>query len=159
MGTASSTNIITALHHVYRDEGIVRGLWRGAVPNVARASITTASQISSYDHSKQYLLSTMYFTEGPKLHFVCSVIAGFCAATANNPVDVVKSRMQSESVKKGAAPVHSNIVQVLKMAVVKEGPSGLYKGWFPNWCRIAPHTCVCFLVFEKLRSIFGIKPM
>ena len=50
--------------------------------------------------------------EGPLLHFFSSLVAGVSAATANNPVDVVKSRMQAETLQSGVQPSHRNIPQV-----------------------------------------------
>ena len=69
-------------------------------------------QIPSYDHSKHFLLELGWFQEGPVLHFLCSIFAGLCVATANNPVDVVKSRMQSEFRKPGVQAKYRNIPQV-----------------------------------------------
>ena len=40
-----------------------------------------------------------------------------------------------------------------------EGPLGFYKGFFPNWFRIAPHTVVTMVVFEQFRKITGMRPV
>ena len=40
-----------------------------------------------------------------------------------------------------------------------EGLRGVYKGFFPFWMRITPHTVISFVVFEELRKIFGINPI
>ena len=97
-------NTFSLLYRIGRDEGGVRGLWRGYGPNVARATITTAAQIPSYDHAKHLLLDRGWLEEGPVLHLIASIVAGVSAATANNPVDVVKSRMQSEERSRGSTP-------------------------------------------------------
>lgn len=150
---------LATLYRIGRSEGVLKGLWRGTGPNVLRATIGTSTQISSYDQSKNYLLSTGCIREGPGLHFISSFFAGFCTATAYNPIDVVKSRMQSESLVKGQEAKHRNIHQVVMMIVRSEGLFGLYKGWFPCWARISPHTCITFLVFEQLRKRFGVAPI
>lgn len=152
-------NMFVLLYRTGRDEGIFRGLWRGVGPNIGRGTLTTAAQIPSYDHSKHFLLELGWFKEGPVLHFLCSIFAGLCVATANNPVDVVKSRMQSEFRKPGVQAKYRNIPQVMLLIVRTEGLQGLYKGWFPNWARVGPHTCMTFLLFEQLRRISGIKPI
>ena len=66
------------LYRIGRDEGVLKGLWRGVGPNVVRATVTTAAQISSYDHSKHFMLEMGWFEEGPRLHFISSVVAGSC---------------------------------------------------------------------------------
>ena len=58
------------------------------------------------------MLDKGWFQEGPTAHFISSVVAGFSAATANNPVDVVKSRMQAENRVSGRTVKHRNIPQV-----------------------------------------------
>jgi len=152
-------NTFVVLYRVGRDEGILRGLWRGVGPNIMRGTTTTAAQIPAYDHSKHFLLEKGWFREGPVLHFFSSIFAGFCVATANNPFDVVKSRMQSENRKPGVAATYRNIPQVFLLIIRTEGLRGLYKGWFPNWARVGPHTCMTFLLFEQLRRLSGIKPI
>lgn len=155
----SLPNTFVLLYRIGREEGVVCGLWRGVGPNVARAAITTAAQIPAYDHSKHLMLESGLMREGPLLHFFSSLVAGVSAATANNPVDVVKSRMQAETLQSGVQPSHRNIPQVIGMVLKSEGVQGLYKGWLPNWCRIAPHTCITFLLFEQLRRVTGIRPI
>lgn len=37
------------------------------------------------------------------------------------------------------------------------GVRGLYKGFFPSWLRLGPHTIVTFLVMEQLRASVGMR--
>ena len=54
------------------------------------------SQIPSYDHTKHTVLNTGWMKEGPALHIVSSMVAGFMAALTTSPVDVVKTRIMNQ---------------------------------------------------------------
>jgi len=142
-----------------RKEG-VRGLWTGVGPTVQRAAILTAAQIPSYDHTKHTLLNAQLMDEGPALHGVSSVIAGFVTACSTSPFDVVKTRMMNQKKDANGKPlVYRNTIHCIGKIVRYEGILGLYKGFIPNWMRIGPHTIVTFFVFEKLRYLVGMKPV
>lgn len=47
----------------------------------------------------------------------------------------------------------------LRAFVLAQGVAGLYKGFFPNWLRIAPHTTVSLMVFEGIRAHLGVPAM
>ena len=70
------TTTFHAFFDIYRKEGL-RGLWRGVGPTVQRAMILTASQTSSYDHTKHTILNWELMNDGLSLHVISSVIAGF----------------------------------------------------------------------------------
>ena len=54
---------------------------------------------------------------------------------------------------------YSSIIDVIIKTVRAEGITSLYKGFFPVWMRIAPHTIVTFAAFEQLRKLAGISPI
>lgn len=144
---------------IARKEG-VRGLWTGVGPTVQRAAILTAAQIPSYDHTKHTLLNAQLMEEGPALHGVSSVIAGFVTACSTSPFDVVKTRTMNQKKDASGKPlVYRNTIHCIEKIVRHEGILGLYKGFIPNWMRIGPHTIVTFFVFEKLRYLVGMKPV
>jgi len=55
--------------------------------------------------------------------------------------------------------IYKNSWDCLIKTVTNEGAFGLYKGFFPNWIRIAPHTTVTFIVYEKFRKWAGLSPV
>lgn len=152
-------NTFHAFWTIARTEGI-RGLWTGVGPTVQRAAILTAAQIPSYDHTKHTLLNAQLMVEGPALHGVSSVIAGFVTACSTSPFDVAKTRMMNQKKDVSGAPLlYKNTIQCLAKIIRHEGMLGLYKGFIPNWMRIGPHTIVTFFVFERLRSLVGMSPV
>ncbi|ETV91611.1 hypothetical protein H310_13861 [Aphanomyces invadans] len=138
---------------IWTHEG-VKGLWKGVGPTVKRAALLTATQIPSYDHSKHLLINHNVLEEGVVLHFVCSMFAGFMAATVTSPVDVIKTRIMHQS-----TAMYTGSIDAFQKIVRREGFGGLYKGWFPNWMRIGPHTMITLMIFEELRKLAGLPPV
>lgn len=55
--------------------------------------------------------------------------------------------------------LYTSAIDCLRKTCATEGFLGLYKGFFPVWLRIGPHTIITFYVFEKLRKSFGLRPI
>lgn len=149
-------NCVDGFYQVYKHEGFT-GLYKGIGPTTNRAVILTATQLGSYDHIKHFLLKNG-FEEGLLLHFLASTMAGLVAALATSPVDLIKTRVMNQIVSSEPL-IYKNSFDCLIKTVSKEGLLGLYKGFFPNWVRIGPHTIVTFIVNEKLRTLSGISPV
>jgi len=84
-------------------------------------------------------------------------LSGFNAALVTSPMDVIKTRIMNQKLgPNGENLVYKGTIDCLVKTVQSEGFLGLYKGFFPNWMRIGPHTIVTFLVYEELRKLSGI---
>ena len=44
------------------------------------------------------------------------------------------------------------------MDIAKSGPLGFFKGFFPAFVRLGPHTVITFIFFEQIRQNFGYIP-
>ena len=53
-------------------------------------------QFPVYDHTKHSILNRCWMEEGLLLHFISSMAAGFAAAVAANPSDIVKTRIMNQ---------------------------------------------------------------
>jgi hypothetical protein len=155
---------IGTLTHIFTNEGGIKGLWQGVGPNVQRAAILTAAQVGSYDEAKNTIKAYGWLPEGLGLHVAASMVAGLAAAIATAPVDTVKTRMMNQRAKAsapGAADVilYKNTLDCVAKTIRAEGLMALYKGFWPQWIRLGPHTVITFLVYEKLRQAMGWKPV
>jgi len=92
-------------------------------------------------------------------HFVCSMWAGFIAATVTAPIDLVKSRVMIQPVDPatGRGVLYAGIVDCFQRVVRQEGFFALYKGFNTQWLRIGPHTTISLMVFEHLRYLAGMN--
>ncbi|KAL9878892.1 mitochondrial uncoupling protein 4 [Glossina fuscipes] len=140
---------------IYKRGGIV-GLWQGSVPSVQRAALVNLGDLTAYDLAKRFLIHKMEMKEGPLAHMLASFVAGFVAAVAATPADVVKSRVMNQPTdERGRGIIYKGSLDCLKQTVSAEGYMGLYKGFVPHWIRLGPWALTFWVTFEQLRSILG----
>ena len=149
---ARETSMLGVVRGVVRQAG-VSGLWRGAVPNVQRAALVNLGDLTTYDQTKTWLVTSGWSSTATSTHGVSSLAAGLAAATVGTPADVVKARMMNQ--REGQ---YRGSVDCLLQTVRAEGPASLYKGFLPCWLRMAPWSLTFWLTFEKLRTGTGLQP-
>ncbi|CAI5726115.1 unnamed protein product [Peronospora effusa] len=137
---------------IYRREGM-RGFLRGMPPNIQRGFIVNAAELSTYDHSKEQLISSGLLKEGVLAHTGASCVAGFAGAAASNPIDVVKTRLMSQPTDTHGKGLHyRGMMDCVRKTFNEGGASAFYKGFIPNWMRKAPWCIVFFVTYEKYRA-------
>jgi hypothetical protein len=145
-------NAFDGLARIIREEGVV-SLWRGSGPNSIRAMLMNTGQVASYDQAKELLLKIDFFKDDIITHSISSVVAAFIATLICNPVDVIKTRVMNS--KKGSTGniIYKNSLDCLTKTLTSEGPLALYKGFWPFFARLGPHTIITFIVYERLIKI------
>ncbi|XP_057783863.1 mitochondrial uncoupling protein 5-like [Salvia miltiorrhiza] len=146
-------SVVDAISQMSKKEGIA-SLWRGSSLTVNRAMVVTASQLASYDQFKEMILEKNLMRDGLGTHVTASFAAGFVAAVASNPVDVVKTRVMNMKVEAGKAAPYSGAVDCAVKMIKAEGPMALYKGFIPTISRQGPFTVVLFVTLEQVRKLF-----
>ncbi|XP_055323517.1 mitochondrial dicarboxylate carrier-like [Sitodiplosis mosellana] len=144
-------NAIDGLLRVNREEGF-RRLFSGATTATGRGLMMNIGQIAFYDQVKTILLTTGYFKDDPRLHFLSSLAAGGIATALTQPLDVIKTRSMN------AKPGEFNGLLGIIAHTAKLGPMGFFKGFVPAFVRLAPHTVLLFIILEQLRLNFGTYP-
>lgn len=144
--------VVDAIARMSRQEGVA-SLWRGSGLTVNRAMIVTASQLASYDQFKEMILEKGVMGDGLGTHVTASFAAGFVAAVASNPVDVIKTRVMNMKVEPGEVPPYSGAIDCALKTVRAEGPMALYKGFVPTISRQGPFTVVLFVTLEQVRKL------
>lgn len=163
------------------EEGGVRGLLRGATPNVQRGMVTTAAQFTAYDFFKTFVRQNIpQLGDGFAQHLTASLMAGVVVASCACPFDVLRSRMMNSAkappvvptvpgaaaaaAAAGAAPgpVQSVYVYAYRstwecavQTARKEGARGFYKGFLPYYMRVGPQVTLMFVFFEQIQKIYG----
>lgn len=145
-------SVIDAISRMAKQEGI-GSLWRGSSLTVNRAMLVTASQLASYDQIKETILEKGIMKDGLGTHVAASFAAGFVAAVASNPVDVIKTRVMNMKVEPGQAPPYAGALDCALKTVRAEGPMALYKGFVPTISRQGPFTVVLFVTLEQVRKL------
>lgn len=157
MNTKTTSGPIHELQKIALEEGVA-ALWKGVGPAIARAAALTASQLATYDESKQVLMRWTSLQEGFYLHLIASTIAGTMSTIITAPIDMIKTRLmlQRESKRVGS---YRNGLHCAYQVLLTEGPRGLYKGGFAIFARLGPQTTLTFILCEKLRELAGLKAL
>ncbi|CAE7618791.1 Ucp2 [Symbiodinium sp. CCMP2456] len=143
---------LRAFVDIFQLEGL-GGLWRGVSANVARASLLSSAQLTTYDQCKQVAVRAGWL-DGPRLHLCSSCLSGFVAQIACMPADVVKTRVQC------GAGLFQSPLQCAAYILREEGPRGFYRGFAPAAARQVPVMAVQMPIVEQIRKrLFGLGYM
>ncbi|UJR24013.1 hypothetical protein I4U23_026978 [Adineta vaga] len=146
-------NTFDAFYQIIRYENGIMGLYKGASPTVARATILTGMQLSTYDHSKRFLLRSNYFHDNLLTHVIASIISGLLTTTIVSPVDIIKTRIMTDNTSTNR--LYKNSLDCAYKLLMKEGPEAFLKGWLPNYLRLGPHFLVSLSLAEFVRKSLG----
>ncbi|GFR45395.1 hypothetical protein Agub_g6678 [Astrephomene gubernaculifera] len=139
------------VRQVVQESGVA-GLWRGAVPSMARAALLTSSQVATYDSVKHEIMHATGWGDCAGTHLAASSFTGLVTTTVTNPADVIKTNMfvSGGGVRKGISQTAADIFRA-------DGVAGFFKGWTANYARLGPQTVITFLISEALRSALGLE--
>jgi len=141
-----------AFSSLIREEGFI-GLTNGLVPHCVRGATVTASQLATYDTAKRAASEHFGLQDGLVLRFAASMISGVVTTTVVAPVDLIKTRVMTSS---GS---DAGVLKQCRAVLKTDGPLGFFKGWVPGYLRMGPQTVITFMIYEQLRSIFGLGAM
>ena len=68
----------------------------------------------------------------------------------NNPLDVVKTRLQKQVVHEGKKPKYTGLGQACVLIAREEGALALWKGITPRLLRIMPGQAITFMTYEAV---------
>uniref|UniRef100_A0A336L1S5 CSON002592 protein n=1 Tax=Culicoides sonorensis TaxID=179676 RepID=A0A336L1S5_CULSO len=139
---------LMAYRTIAREEGISKGLWKGAVPNVGRNAIVNVAEIVCYDVVKDLLILHANMADNIKCHFTAATIAGFFTTVCASPIDVVKTRYMNSKPNQYAGAVDCAI----RMAT-NEGAQAFFKGFVPSFCRIVSWNICLWITYEQLKKV------
>lgn len=134
----------------------MRGFYQGYGAALSRDLPFRAIQLTLYENSRQRYSSwvarrhhrDMTAVENLLMGAACgSVTAGF-----TTPLDVIRTRMMSQSPGAGAA--YSSAIDCLTKTVRTEGLMSLYKGIVPRIALIGPSAAIFFVAYEQSKSWF-----
>ncbi|XP_026828450.1 mitochondrial 2-oxoglutarate/malate carrier protein [Ooceraea biroi] len=153
-------NVFDAFIRIVKEEGLFT-LWRGSMATIGRAVVVNVSQLATYSQVKYLIASQCKFIyisiilpvnvkEGIALHFYASMISGFFTTFNSMPFDVTKTRIQNMKIT-GKPP---GMIAVMLSIGKNEGLGALWKGFWPTYCRIGPHTVLTLIVNEQLMRFY-----
>lgn len=132
---------------IFQERGI-RGFFQGFVPTTARQAANSATRFSSYTTLKQ--LAEGYVAPGEKLGtgstFAIGGMAGLITVYVTQPLDTVKTRMQSLEASKNYKNSLVCAVKIFK----DEGAFTLWSGAVPRLARLIMSGGIVFTMYEKV---------
>lgn len=156
------TGLLGAARVIRQEEGIVRGLLiRGVSASAPRGAAIAIGEVTTYDHTKS-ILKKHWPMEGRaggqhrepfSLHVVTSVITGVVATTVAAPFDTLKSMVMHDDGSRFPRGFPDAFLTIVR----SEGPLALFRGWFPAYCRLAPHAILTFPLLEQMRRFLGLE--
>ena len=149
LNTIEKHGIMEIIKQIYKNKGGIKGFYFGWKPNVIRAMCVNVGELTFYDTGKTFLIGNGYMNDDVYCHFVSSIYSGFWAGIISTPADVLKSRVMSGR--------DINMLQSLKYIANNETILSLWKGFIPNWFRLAPWQLKFWVTYEQLRILFNIS--
>ncbi|CAK40921.1 uncharacterized mitochondrial carrier C19G12.05 [Aspergillus awamori] len=141
---------------IFQERG-VRGFFQGFVPTTARQAANSATRFSSYTMLKQ--MAQGYVAPGEKLGtastFALGGIAGLITVYVTQPLDTVKTRMQSLEASKNYKNSFVCAARIFK----DEGIFTFWSGAVPRLARLIMSGGIVFTMYEKtMDALDGLDP-
>lgn len=163
---------------VYREEGGLRGLYRGCIPTAAGVAPYVAINFAAYESLRARFVEWSKDGEVSTLgKLACGALSGAFSQLATHPLDVLRRKMQvsgmrdrrgiegSGSGSGGGKPQsgagagadayprrNASALEVIRSVVRQEGVRGMYRGVWPNLIKVAPSIGTSFLVYETVQQ-------
>ncbi|CAM9170150.1 unnamed protein product, partial [Hapterophycus canaliculatus] len=147
-GTVKYRDVLQTAVVVAREEG-VGALYKGLAPTVLRQGCNQAVNFTCYQTFKTRLSSYLGRDElSSWQHMLLGGISGGIGPCVNNPLDVVKTRLQKQVVIPGQAPKYGSFSSAIALIAKEEGIRALWKGLTPRLMRIMPGQAITFMTYE-----------
>ena len=143
--TANQSKNCDAVHKIVKDlvkDKGISGLYVGTYSTILKQSLSVGSRFWIYDLLKKKCVKDNQ-TISPGKTIVIGGLSGGLSTIFNHPIDVIKSRIQSQ--EKGG----ETIISCYKKIINENGYKGLFKGINARFIRVAIAQAVTFTVYES----------
>lgn len=140
-------NVYDGLKQIFQKDGF-KGWFRGVDAAIIRTGMGSSVQLPIYNYVKHFLQRHKVVEEGTSLHLISSTCAGIGVGVVMNPGDVILTRMYNQKGNHYKGPVDC-FVKTVRI----EGVGALYKGFFAQLMRIAPHTILTLTFMEQTMKL------
>jgi len=119
------------------------GLYQGIVPTTLRQSTTQGFSFFAFNYSKPYYsnMCNNYNVNNSIASLLAGITGGVFAVALNNPIDSIKTSIQSSNKKESFI---RNILNVYN----KYGITGFYRGGLLRMTRVGPLHGITFLTYD-----------
>ncbi|KAJ8495394.1 hypothetical protein ONZ45_g12879 [Pleurotus djamor] len=132
---------------IMREEGGVRGLYRGLVTTAVGVAPYVGINFAAYELLRGILTPPGKSNVVRKL--ACGALAGSISQTLTYPFDVLRRKMQVTGMASNSLGIKYNgALDALAGIIRTEGVKGLYRGLWPNLLKVAPSIATSFFTYE-----------
>jgi len=141
-----------AVPMIAKERGLA-GFFQGFVPTTLRQSANSAVRFGSYTSLRQ--LAESWTAPGEKLGtistFTIGGLAGLITVAVTQPLDTIKTRMQSPEAK----TVYGNTLRCGTMIFKNEGITTFWSGALPRLARLVLSGGIVFTMYEKSMELMN----
>lgn len=156
--TPKYNGLIGGLKTVVKEQGI-GGLYAGVVPTMVRQASSVAVRFMLYAEFKDFFIRR---NGDGKIkdwqQLLSGAGTGVCSTLLNNPIDVVKSRLQAQDKSSGAAPKYTGTIDCLMKTVKQDGLPALYRGTIPRMLKVSAGQALTFYTYDKISALLYSMP-
>ncbi|GBF95304.1 mitochondrial carrier protein [Raphidocelis subcapitata] len=146
---------LDCVRQVVRQEG-TGALFRSYRTTIVMNIPYTAVHFSVYESAKKLLLGDdAAAEEGLREQVIAGGLAGGTASALTTPLDVVKTRLQTEGVHSPRRYGTTAVLPVLRRIVREEGAGALWRGIGPRVLFHAPAAAVCWGSYETMKTLLA----
>lgn len=136
-------NVFHGIYSLATAQGI-GGLYKGVTATILKQSTNQGVRFVVFEDTKAKLTNIIPYKV--VVDFMSGAFAGFCSTMFNNPVDVVKTKMQGLEAGKfnGFSDCFARIYE-------RHGLMGFYMGVGPRLVRVVMDVALTFAIFHQLK--------
>ncbi|KNC75763.1 hypothetical protein SARC_11721 [Sphaeroforma arctica JP610] len=139
-----------AAYCIVKEEG-PSALYKGVIPTVLRQASNQAANFTAYQEIKKRMISYQGVEElQPWQHLMIGGFSGAMGPLCNSPLDVIKTRLQKQTIVKGQKPKYDGVTGAISTMFREEGIRAFYKGLSPRLMRIVPGQAITFMTYEAI---------
>lgn len=138
--TPKYKNVFHGVYTISKQSGI-GGMYKGAAATFMKQSSNQGVRFVVYTDTASWLSS--YIDNKPLRDMLAGMFAGFCSTMFNNPVDVIKTKMQGLDAHK-----YSGVSDCARKIIAEDGYRGFYKGVVPRLMRVCLDVGLTFSIYH-----------
>ncbi|CAH1113446.1 unnamed protein product [Psylliodes chrysocephalus] len=143
--------LVHGLGVIVKTQG-VSGLYKGVIATIIKQGTNQATRFWVMETCKMHYRGGDPNKSIPKPWIALfGALAGLASVYVNNPIDVVKTRMQGLEAHK-----YKNTLHCLISVGRNEGPLAYYKGSIPRLSRVVFDVAITFTIYETIMDILNV---
>ncbi|ORC93705.1 putative ADP,ATP carrier protein 1, mitochondrial precursor, putative,ADP/ATP translocase 1 [Trypanosoma theileri] len=142
-------------------QGGIREFYRGLTPNMVGVFLYRGLEVGVYSTAQQQIMMYRMRRYGMSRHDASlssaetagvGMVASILAQTVSYPLNVVRTRLQTQGIN-GRAIKYTGMIDCFVKMVRTKGPASLFSGITANYLKAVPASSCMFVVFEGVQKI------